>query len=71
MAHSHRVPTGHAIALGAYLGGCVLSLDGAVVLVPDRAILAERDKLSSLVSGLISLSGHATLRHSFSLPGVL
>ena len=45
--------------------------DGAAVLVPHRAVLAERDKVSSLVSGLISFSGHATLRHSFSVPCVL
>jgi hypothetical protein len=71
MAPSHPISAGHAISLGAYDGGRVLSFGGVVVLVPHRAAVAERDEISSLVSGVISFSGHTALRRSFGIPGLL
>ena len=61
MASPRYVPTGHAIPLGAQRRGLLFSIGWPFVLVARSATFADRDKVASLVLGLISFHGRITL----------
>ena len=71
MASPRCVPTGHAIPVDAQHRGLLFFIGWPFVLVARGATFADRDKVGSVVHGLISLHGRITLRHSFRIPCVL
>src|ERR1700680_1574540 len=61
MAPAGCVSVGHALSVGAWLGGRVFSGGWAFVLVAHRAIFAECDEVDAVVHGFIPLPCHVAL----------